>query len=84
MKRVCLRKQAEPLSVNLYEIVQVKSQGHTMMEPKTEATQLFQEEFPFGQMCRGKAMTMEAITCKGKAWQRRLVHTEVKQMHQWP
>ena len=54
------------------------------MEPKTEPTLLFQAEFPFGQMRRGKSMTMEAITCRGKAWQQRLVHTEVKQRHQWP
>ena len=54
------------------------------MEPKTEPTLLFQAEFPFGQMHRGKAMTMEAITHRGKAWKRRPFHTEVKQRHQWP
>ena len=54
------------------------------MEPKIEPTLLFQAEFPFGQTRRGKAMTMEAITCRGKAWKQTLVHIEVKQRHQWP
>ena len=55
------------------------------MEPKTDPTLLFQAEFPFGQMHRGKAMIMEVITRRGKAWQRRPVHTKVKKRHQqWP
>ena len=48
------------------------------MEQKIEPTLLFQVEFPFRQMRRGKAMTMEAIIHRGKARQQRLVHTEVK------
>ena len=38
------------------------------MEPKIEPTLLFQVEFPIGKTHRGKAMTMEAITCRVKAW----------------